>query len=107
MKFEKILEELKKPENKKKFRDMAKEMHPDKGGDINLMKELNNAKENDETFEEFYNRIKGKGFKKTEKQAREAWKDFFKDEGDRDAWLSKVQKARRKKQNKVRKKQKR
>ena len=95
------------PGNKKKYRELSKQLHPDHGGDVNLMKELNNAKESDETFEAFYDRIKGKGCKTTKEQARQAWQDFFKDEKDRDAWHEKVKAARRKKQMKMRNKRRR
>ncbi len=102
MKLKNILEELKKSENKDKFRKMAKEFHPDKGGDINLMKELNTAKETDETFEEFYNKVKGKT-KKSKSEVKQAWSRFFKDENDRNEWHSRVNKARSKKQVKLKK----
>ena len=49
-----IEEELKDPKNKKKFRELVKKYHPDKGGeDEETIKRINHAKRSDKDFEAF------------------------------------------------------
>lgn len=102
-------------ENKAKFRELTKKLHPDinKSPDSLIkMQKLNSVKDNDEEFIKFYNEIMGLNNerqqynyqKDTQSQEKVIKKpSHFKTEEDWKKWHEKVVKERLKRQEKIRK----
>jgi len=106
-------------ENKKKFRKMTQEFHPDKKtGSEEIMKKINASKDSDKAVEELYDELilgktpsskqkpKQKPRQETRQEPRQEPKQEPKQEPrqePRQNWHEKVKKRRAKKQEKVRK----
>lgn len=112
-----LLEEL-SAENKKKFRELARKYHPDVGGDEEIAKRINNAKESDERVEELYRElILNKAPKETPRKTyrpepsappktdTQRWKDKFSSKEERDEWHEEIKRKRQQRSEKVRRQQ--
>lgn len=107
-----MINEVLSNENKTRFRELAKRFHPDinkEAGSEKLMTRLNSVKDDDDKFIKFYNEVMGikKEEKKPEPPKEQSMQrpSRFKTDEEWKQWHEKVVMARKKKQEKERKRQ--